>query len=512
MNGQNSNPTNDGTFNIFGDSPLDLGSAPIPDPFAPSADAPPVNETVLQPAAVQAPQPPVTTAEQTAPLQPDAASAPQVSPAPTVPVAPHPTAPVQSAPPTADESTQPQNPLAAAVAQAEEKQTAITADALFSKLPAFDYAGATEDISDVSLTFEQLRVEKAPDFPELDDGKRVSWTMEYCSIVKLVPTPAKTVIGELKKEIENSKEFLDALKKAKDKNPACKVRPKITAQSKGIASYKGVFRNLEEAEDAGKAINIIPARDGYVYEMRCTEAGRFIARAENVKELSGISAGFTPALPPVPFDLFAQILAFFRYFMQDGRESEVMVYILWDKQQQEYTVSVPQQTVGKAHISVMIPPNEAMDAERYIHVADIHSHNSMPAYFSKTDNRDELATRVYIVAGMLHLSLPGVAARICVGGRFVRIDARKVLEIPTIQDNSELIDEIPGLPNMQRFELPDNPGFPQEWLSMVSVTEGTAYPLAVNCDAPVYPDLGAQPLFSRLMDRLRIKRWNNYEV
>ena len=56
--------------------------------------------------------------------------------------------------------------------------------AVNDKPPVFVYAGATENIEDTSMTFDELRIEKARDFPELDDGKRVSWTVEYGKITK----------------------------------------------------------------------------------------------------------------------------------------------------------------------------------------------------------------------------------------------------------------------------------------------------------------------------------------
>ena len=61
--------------------------------------------------------------------------------------------------------------------------------ALGEKLPVFVYAGATENISDTSMTFDELRIEKSGDFLELDDGKRVSWTVEYGKVTKAVPDP-----------------------------------------------------------------------------------------------------------------------------------------------------------------------------------------------------------------------------------------------------------------------------------------------------------------------------------
>ena len=435
MSGFTNTASPDGTFDIF-----NLGSAPVPDPFA-------VTENV-HPAA-NAAEPAPALREQDA--QSQAAAQPALAESENQPAVQ-----VQS----------PENPLAAAAAKAEEKQAAVTAQSLFAKAPVFEYGGASEDISDTSKTFEELRIEKAADFPELDDGKRVSWTMEYGKIVKNVAAPAKTIIGKLKSEIENSKEFIEALKKAKDKDLVCKVKPKITAQSKGIASYKGVFATIGEAEDAGKAISILPARDGHVYEIRCNEMGKFITRAENARELSEVSAGFIPALPPVPFTMFAQIIAFFRHFMQNGYEAEALVHIYWDKSEREYKIVPPMQSVGKAHISVVVPPDEALDGERYVHVADIHSHNSMPAFFSGTDDRDELATRVYVVVGRLDKPVPEILARISNGGRFLPIDPGLVLET---------------LP-------PDiSADFPAEWITAVNVTGPPRYKVKqADVPAPSY--------------------------
>ena len=50
---------------------------------------------------------------------------------------------------------------------------------LFDRPPVFSYGGAKEKIEDTSMTFEELRIAKAEDFPELAEGKKVSWTMEY---------------------------------------------------------------------------------------------------------------------------------------------------------------------------------------------------------------------------------------------------------------------------------------------------------------------------------------------
>ena len=270
-------------------------------------------EAALAQQAAPAPQTQAQTAESAQPA-PQAAQQPMfqsvqpVRPAPAPAPAEAPEVPV--AQPTLDI-----DPLTAAVAEQEAKAEPKTVKSLFEKAPVFAYGSAREDIADPGMTFEELRIAKADDFPELGEGKKVSWTVEYGKTVKPITDPKGTTIAAIKKEIELSKPFLDALKKAKDKNPDCLVKPRVTAQSKGIAAYKGVFASLEEARASGKAICTIPGDDGLVYEMRKTELGEFIAPRNILTDITEVRAGFTPALPLVPIGVLAQIISFFRCYM-----------------------------------------------------------------------------------------------------------------------------------------------------------------------------------------------------
>lgn len=323
------------------------------------------------------------------------------------------------------------NPFEAAMQKAEDEQTKKEAVSLFSKLPVFEYGGAAEEIKNAEISFEQLRIEKSTDFPELEDGKKVSWNVEYGGIKKAITKPEDTVISKVKAEIETSAEFLTALKKAKDKSPSCKVKPTIKAQSKGITAmsgYKGVFANIDEAEESDKVICIIPARDGNVYEMRKTPMGRFVTKAKGLTELSEISAGFNSALPLIPFELLREVIAFFRYFMKDGIELEALVHIYWNKNDEQYHIVVPKQEVSKAYISATFSLEDVLDDESFIHFADIHSHNSMRAKFSSVDDTDEKATRVYAVIGRLDEYFPEISVRISNGGRFLPIPVSQIFE------------------------------------------------------------------------------------
>ncbi len=312
---------------------------------------------------------------------------------------------------------------------AKSEQAAPKQVSLFDKPPVFSYGGSKEEIEDPSMTFEELRIAKADDFPELGEGKKVSWSVSYGKSTKFISDPKGTTIASIKEEIEKSKAFLDALKKAKDKDrdPDCLVTPKVTAQSKGIASYKGVFATVEDAKASDKTICLIPSRDGRIYELRKTEMGDFIAPKQKIIDFSEVRAGFTPALPLIPREVMGQIISFFRCFMYEREEFEALAHIYWDRELEEYTVFIPRQRVSKARIDADLR-GSALPEERYIHYADVHSHNSMAAKFSLTDDEDEKATRLYFVIGHLERFYPSITARMSCGGVYQQIDPSLVLE------------------------------------------------------------------------------------
>ena len=325
----------------------------------------------------------------------------------------------------ASDKSEEQDPFEAALAQANQKQAEKDKSGLVLKLPIFSYANAKEEIVDTSKTFDELRNEKAEDFPELDDATAVSWKMTYGTITKTVTTPKKTTIASLKKQIEESKEFMDCLKKAKGEIE-CKVIPSVTAKKKGIvASYKGVANNLEEAVSSGKQIVFVPSSDGKIYEVRNNQIGTFIAEADSVSLFSKVRAGFIPALPKIPYSILSEIIAFFKTYVTEKSENEAMANIYWSFEEEKYRVHVPKQTVTKASVDTNLPD---IDEEKFLLVMEVHSHNTMGAVFSRTDDKDEIATRLYTVIGRLDKVFPDMTTRISVGGKHLVIDPAIVFD------------------------------------------------------------------------------------
>ena len=304
---------------IFGNS----SAAPQGDPFAPPAAA----------QSVPSPSTPVAQG-----ITPAVAATSQ----PT-------TAPIVNTPAKAPAEAPAENPIAAAF---EQKTAENTKKGLLEKPPVFYHKGVKEEIDDPSMTFEELRIRKSDDFTDLEEGKRVSWSVEYCGIRKEVKDPKGTTIISMKEMIERSREFLDALKKTKDKDPCCYVKPKVEMKTKGNAAYKGKFGTLEEARTSDKVICLIPSNDGRIYELRKMEQGEFIAPKKNVVDFSEVRAGFSPALPKIPAELMGQIIAFFRAFMTDHGENEAFAQIYWDKAEKRFFAYVPKQSVCKEEVAI----------------------------------------------------------------------------------------------------------------------------------------------------------------
>lgn len=402
-------------------------------------------EAVAPALAPEAQEPPAEPAEPAPAPNPAAVSAPtpKESETPAAP-APKPTAAPPAEKPALAQpevSAAAENPIAAAF---EQKTAENTKKGLLEKPPVFYHKGVKEEIEDASMTFEELRIRKSEDFTDLEEGKRVSWSVEYCGIRKEIKDPKGTTIISVKETIERSREFLAALKKSKEKDPCCYVKPKVEMKTKGNAAYKGKFGTLEEARASDKVICLIPARDGRIYELRKMEQGEFIAPKNNVVDFSEIRAGFTPALPKIPAQLMGQIIAFFRTFMTENEENEALALIYWDKAENRFFAYVPKQSVCKEEVEANLHDCPYDDEERYICYADIHSHNSMDAFFSGKDDRDERSVGLYFVLGELDHFYPTLEARIFCGDSFIPIDPAEVIE---------------GL------EQP----FPQEWLEQVSV-------------------------------------------
>jgi PRTRC genetic system protein A len=144
-------------------------------------------------------------------------------------------------------------------------------------------------------------------------------------------------------------------------------------------------------------------------------------------------------LPKIPRKLLNESVAFFRH-LSDEHEFEAYVQFFWDIEEGEYHTIVPEQKISKGKVSYEKPE---IDNRKQILVCEVHSHNTMEAFFSSVDDKDEKkrGDRFFGVVGKLDLPIPEIRMSYIIGG-----GKRVYIEVDELFDSIE---------------------FPQEWLQQV---------------------------------------------
>lgn len=158
--------------------------------------------------------------------------------------------------------------------------------------------------------------------------------------------------------------------------------------------------------------------DGKLYQYHQFSLGRSAMTkiADTPIRYDGGKSLLKPYLKPlvndkkIPLEMLDNIVEFFKRVMKmtgttgvGHGDYEAMAHIVWNRTTESYRVAIPRQKVSKA--AVTYNWDHVKEDEEVIF--DIHSHNSMDAFFSGTDERDD-ATYVGIsgVAGRLDTVSP----------------------------------------------------------------------------------------------------------
>lgn len=165
---------------------------------------------------------------------------------------------------------------------------------------------------------------------------------------------------------------------------------------------------------------------------------RFVDKTQLVERRQIVPGGVK-----VPMQLLKDIENFFRAFMIKNVTSaagyrpghgdyEAMALILYNLDTQQYRVSIPSQKVSKASVTYDIDDK----ADNEIVVVDIHSHNSMGAFFSGVDDRDD-RSGAWVTGVLGKLDQPEFASvwRFNAGATKVQLTIADIFETPTITAN-----------------------------------------------------------------------------
>lgn len=182
--------------------------------------------------------------------------------------------------------------------------------------------------------------------------------------------------------------------------------------------------------------------DGSLYQYHQFSMGRSAMTliAKTPIRTNGGKSLLKPYLKPlvndkkIPLQMLQDIVEFFKKVMEmtgsggtGHGDYEAMAHIVWNRTTEAYRVAIPKQKVSKAAVSY---DWAHVSADEEV-ILDIHSHNSMDAFFSGTDERDD-ATYVGIsgVAGKLNTAEPRLIWRFNAYATKQAMELEGIFEMP----------------------------------------------------------------------------------
>lgn len=212
-----------------------------------------------------------------------------------------------------------------------------------------------------------------------------------------------------------------------------------------------------------------------LYKVCKNELGTFGLKTTDL-EIAGLPNKFSKevlfkfVLPKIPQTLYMQVIAFFKQVMKVHNNAEAFAQFFYDKEEEKYLVHIPEQEVSGARVSYQNKSNEYLtNSGRYVFVFECHSHNSMGAFWSSTDDGDEKELRFYGVFGKLDKRSYQEKFRMILDETAIELEASDIFDL---QDTTAEV--------------------PEDWIKNVNTKK---YPKQIP--STLYPTLGMRRSESR---------------
>jgi PRTRC genetic system protein A len=127
--------------------------------------------------------------------------------------------------------------------------------------------------------------------------------------------------------------------------------------------------------------------------------------------------------PRIPKELLLEV---WRSSCNACTESNVEILFHFHKQDNEWGLQTPKQTQNETSCQ---PTESGSHASHHHAVVEIHSHATMPAFFSTADNVDETGFRIYGVLGRVNTTKPEIQMRVGLFQHCWNIPAKTVFNI-----------------------------------------------------------------------------------
>jgi len=164
-----------------------------------------------------------------------------------------------------------------------------------------------------------------------------------------------------------------------------------------------------------------------------------ISPVKNISILESVQATAKMNIEKIPSILTAKIANFFRA-VQEEHKSEAIVLLFYNEKTKKYKAVPPSQKVSAASIEY----NRSVVIEGWTMIGDIHSHSSMSAFHSGTDQGDEESfDGLHITFGNMNSKLISISASIVSNGNRVIVNPEEYMKGVSLNHEVDEIEKIP---------------------------------------------------------------------
>lgn len=287
---------------------------------------------------------------------------------------------------------------------------------------------------------------------------------------------------------------LTGIYNTKNKEPERDKKETEDLKNQFLLAVNGYHIGEIKEENLTKINEYVVQGDG-IYVVIRNSIGKFVQKIIN-REFPGLPVQFGGKkvfldVPKIPADIYWQVKSFFTDISNEMGENEAFCQVFLNKETEEYTVHVPKQKISKASVVYEAddkPGDTEEEQDKYLLVYECHSHNTMGAFWSGTDDADEKNTRFYGVFGRLDKEEYEEEHRYVVMGESVPIKRSDIFDFSNENkvNSSELknflsekgqdfIDksEIFKIINSHRDKK-----YPKEWYDNIEIASATSYSYA----------------------------------
>jgi hypothetical protein len=193
-----------------------------------------------------------------------------------------------------------------------------------------------------------------------------------------------------------------------------------------------VYLKTPEAGEPADTTYYVLAANG-IFLAKRTPLFASITEARTVAGLEQQAPSLVLTFPKLPRNLLERIYGFFQ-FVYRKLDGEAVVFIYYSPERGEFHIDAPPQTLtryrtyhgwrtaGNVEYGTLARPTG------FLKLGDAHSHADCPAFFSSTDDRDDVEDGLRVVMGRLDRSQPDVCVSFVASGTRFKLEPGSILE------------------------------------------------------------------------------------